>query len=271
MSGERDPRAWWLDDDPFDKKRHNENRNNSKPNFGQQNQKNPFQDILNEYFSNNSGRTSSVHKGSIWHFSKIEIQHLFQATLAFTLALAFMGSGRIFGALANPSSFVYFGILYFISLTPAFLLHEIAHKIMARRYGCWAEFRANPSGLRFGVILAALTGIVFMAPGAVMVAGKTSKDQFGRIALAGPVSNIILWNIGIIVAYIFGGNNTIFDQVTQTWLWGNAILAAFNMLPFGPLDGRKIKTWSDTIFNIWFSITLATVWITYKYSSMLFI
>jgi Zn-dependent protease len=142
---------------------------------------------------------------------------------------------------------------------------------MARRYGCWAEFRANPSGLRFGVILAALTGIVFMAPGAVMVAGKTSKNQFGRIALAGPVSNIILWNIGIIIAYIFGGINIIFDQVTQTWLWGNAILAAFNMLPFGPLDGRKIKTWSDTIFNIWFSITLAIVWITYKYSSLLFI
>lgn len=95
MSGERDPRAWWLDDDPFDKKRHNENRNNSKPNFGQQNQKNPFQDILNEYFSNNSGRTSSVHKGSIWHFSKIEIQHLIQATLAFTLA-CFVILGLVF-------------------------------------------------------------------------------------------------------------------------------------------------------------------------------
>ena len=25
MTAERDPRAWWLDDDPFDKKKHSDN------------------------------------------------------------------------------------------------------------------------------------------------------------------------------------------------------------------------------------------------------
>ena len=47
MSRERDPRAWWLDDDPFDKKRHNENRNNSKPDFEQQNQNTEISFIIN--------------------------------------------------------------------------------------------------------------------------------------------------------------------------------------------------------------------------------
>ncbi len=268
MSRERDPRAWWLDDDPFDKKKHNDVFNKNSEN---QFNNNPFQEILNDYFGNSQRHAIPVHKGSIWHFSKIEVQHLTQATLAFTLALAFMGAGGIIGAIATPSNFIYSGILYFISLTPAFLLHEIAHKIMARRYGCWAEFRANPGGLRFGVILAAVLGIVFMAPGAVMVAGRTSNSQFGKIALAGPLTNLLLWSLGIMVSIVFGGEINILDQILKTWLWGNAILAAFNMLPFGPLDGKKIKTWSDTIFNIWFSITLATVWITYKYSSTLFL
>ena len=113
-----------------------------------------------------------------------------------------MNSRGIFGALNSPIVFVFGGLLYFISLTPAFLLHEIAHKIVARRYGCWAEFRANPSGLRFGVILAAVLGIVFMAPGAVMVAGRTTKTQFGRIALAGPVTNVFLWSVGIIGIFL---------------------------------------------------------------------
>ena len=147
------------------------------------------------------------------------------------------------------------------------MLHEIAHKIVARRYGCWAEFRANPSGLRFGVILAAVLAIVFMAPGAVMVSGRTTRTQFGRIALAGPVTNVVLWSIGIIGAFLLGGLNDHLDQMLRTWLWGNSILAAFNMLPFGPLDGKKIKTWSETVFYVWLSITLATVWITLNYTS----
>jgi Zn-dependent protease len=43
-------------------------------------------------------------------------------------------------------------------------------------------------------------------------------------------------------------------------MWGNAILGTFNMLPFGPLDGKKIKTWSDTIFWVWFVICASLIW-----------
>lgn len=268
MPAERDPRAWWLDDDPFDKKISQETNNNTRTNnstFAPE--QNPFQDILNDYFGAQERYTIPIHKGSIWHFSKIETQHLTQATLAFTLALAFMGSRGIFGAMNSPNIFIYSGVLYFISLTPAFLLHEIAHKVVARKYGCWAEFRANPAGLRFGVILAAILGIVFMAPGAVMVAGRTTKTQFGRIALAGPVTNIFLWCFGIFIAFLLGGFNSHLDQIIKTWLWGNSILAAFNMLPFGPLDGKKIKTWSEVTFYVWFTICVAAIWITINYAN----
>jgi Zn-dependent protease len=268
MSAGRDPRAWWLDDDPFDKKESKERNNNirsSKSTF--YSEQNTFQDIMNDYFGAQERYSIPIHKGSIWHFSKIEIKHLSQATLAFTLALAFLGTRGIFGAIASPTYFIYWGILYFISLTPAFLLHEIAHKIVARKYGCWAEFRANPAGLRFGVILAAALGIVFMAPGAVMVSGRTTRSQFGRIALAGPVTNISLWCFGIFTAFIMGGFNSHLDQIITTWLWGNSILAAFNMLPFGPLDGKKIKIWSENTFYVWLTISLATIWITLNYVS----
>jgi Zn-dependent protease len=210
-----------------------------------------------------------IHRGSIWHFSKTEIQHLLLAKVAFTAALALMFSGGIFGALSlGPVSFLLFCMLSLISLAPAFLLHEIAHKVVARQYGCWAEFRADPAGLRFGLLLAAVFGIVFMAPGAVMVAGNTTRTQFGRIALAGPVTNIVLWCLGYVAFYLVGGHVGLFDIVIETWMWGNAILAAFNMLPFGPLDGRKIKTWSEPIYYTCLSIAIGVVYLTYTGSTL---
>jgi Zn-dependent protease len=103
-------------------------------------------------------------------------------------------------------------------------------------------------------------GIVFMAPGAVMVAGNTTREQFGKVALAGPVSNVVLWCIGLASAVAFGGWGGIVDDVIYYWMWANGILGALNMLPFGPLDGKKIKTWSDVMFWLWLTITFSMVW-----------
>jgi Zn-dependent protease len=185
--------------------------------------------------------------------------------MAFTLALAFMSTGGIIGAVSSPSIFVIGGVVYFIAIVPAFVLHEIAHKIVARSYGCWAEFRASPSGLRFGVILAAALGVVFMAPGAVMVAGNTTKSQFGKIALAGPVSNVILWILGLCIIVLGISENPAVAIIIKPWMWGNAVLATFNMIPLGPLDGKKIKIWSDTIFYVWAIICVSLIWFNLKH------
>ena len=211
------------------------------------------------------------HEGSFWHFSEKEINDLILATLAFGLALSFMELDGIFGLLSSSESFgvaifwlVSFGIIYILALGPAFIIHELAHKFLARHYGCWAEFRADPQGLKVGVLIAALFGIVFMAPGAVMVAGNITKSQNGKIALAGPISNLILFALGLI-----GGGLLLrlistwyVELFVFAWLWGNAILAAFNMIPFGPLDGRKVKDWSELIFWIFMLFTLSLAFAT---------
>ena len=267
MTGERDPRAHWLDDDPFDKRpspgSHSAARDDGnwrQPHIRLVHATGSGAPFVRMFGFEEQARPIPVHTGSIWHFSKTEINHLTLATLAFTLALAFMFSGGILGALSDPSAFLVYGVLALITFTPGFLTHEIAHKIQARKYGCWAEFRASPSGLRFGVLLAAIIGIVFMAPGAVMVAGNTTREQFGKVALAGPVSNVVLWCIGLASAVAFGGAGGIVDDVIYYWMWANGILGALNMLPFGPLDGKKIKTWSDVVFWLWLIITFSMVW-----------
>jgi Zn-dependent protease len=276
VSGRRDPRAWRIDEDPFDKLESRKAPPSHSSARDDSTRRNPHVRVV---FSSTAGGnpffrvfgqeqqpiSSNIHKGSIWHFSEIEVEHLIQATMAFTIALAFMGTGGILGAITNIQAFVISGFIYFLALSPAFVLHELAHKFSAKSYGCWAEFRASPSGLRFGVFLAALTGIVFMAPGAVMVVGNTTKSQFGKIALAGPVTNVVLWLIGLLAVLIGMGEVSILNSILTPWMWGNAFLGTFNMLPFGPLDGRKIKTWSDGIFWVWMIICLSLLWFNIEY------
>ena len=265
MGDKRDPRAWWVDEDPFEKKL----RKSHTPSRDDGNWRKPRVHVvhldsqgrvINSLFGNPfQAPNIRLHTGSIWHFSSTEIRHLIWATAAFTLALALMFDGGILNGLS--SQFFTNAVLSLIALAPAFLLHEFAHKFVAKYYGCWAEFRADPAGLRFGIILAAITGFLFMAPGAVMVAGKTTKSQFGKIALAGPVTNISLWVIGYAVLFLLPTISLI-DTILFYWLWGNGILAAFNMLPFGPLDGKKILTWSPLIYYTWLTISVGIVYLT---------
>ena len=276
MSGERDPRAHWLDDDPFDKRTppssHSAARDDGnwrQPHIRVVHATGPGAPFVRVFGIEEQARPIPVHTGSIWHFSKTEIEHLTQATIAFAIALGLMFSGGLMGALGDTSKFILFSFIGLVTFTPGFLVHEIAHKVQARKYGCWAEFRASPGGLRLGLIVAALIGVVFMAPGAVMVAGNTSREQFGKIALAGPVSNVALWCIGLAFAVTVSSPNIYFDLFIFYWMMANGILGALNMLPFGPLDGKKIRTWSVPVFWIWLIICLSMVWFNFTQLSSL--
>ena len=94
-----------------------------------------------------------------------------------------------------------------------------------------------------------------------MVAGNVNKGQNGRIALAGPFSNLVLWTLGL-PAFILLQDAGILTEIIFLWMAANSILGAFNMLPFGPLDGRKIKNWSDPVFWSFLAIFLGLIYLT---------
>jgi Zn-dependent protease len=142
-----------------------------------------------------------------------------------------------------------------------FLLHELAHKFMAQRYGYWAEYRANHSGLLF-IIIMSMMGFIFAAPGAVMMhkpsdvslqsayfyGGEAYLDQMEkkarreglRIALAGPMANIILTTIFFALLSSGLASSMLAMNAVYFAVFINLNLAAFNLIPFGPLDGKKI-------------------------------
>src|SRR3954471_4017854 len=73
----------------------------------------------------------------------------------------------------------------------AFVFHELAHRVVARRFGAEAHFVANNGWLLISIVVA-FVGFFIAAPGAVWHRGYLTKRQGGLIALAGPATNLAL-------------------------------------------------------------------------------
>jgi Zn-dependent protease len=164
------------------------------------------------------------------------------AALSVAFALFFGGGGRtilyrpalLLGLL--PASLVTAGL--------GFLLHEMAHKVTAIRFGQVAEFRAD-YGMLFLAVAGALAGFLFAAPGAVYHRGRATLRENGLIALAGPLTNVALGMVFFPLEFLLGGT---IGNVAALGVRINFLLAGFNMIPFGPLDGNTVKKWSVPAF-----------------------
>ncbi len=134
-----------------------------------------------------------------------------------------------------------------------FVLHELAHRVVARGYGAQAHFVANNAWLLISIVLA-FTGFFIAAPGAVWHRGYLTTRQSGLIALAGPATNLVLsalFFMALLVMIVARIN--VPDLVFVICAIGfslNAWLGLFNMIPAGPFDGAKVLSWSPLVFGI---------------------
>lgn len=173
---------------------------------------------------------------------------------------------------ATPALFLLFLGISLVTVGVGFILHELAHKFTAMKYGFWAEFQKNNLMLVVAVALAALAGVVFAAPGATMIyAPSLTREQNGKISAAGPVTNpllcipfaLILF-LGSAVDIRLMGLNVI-STLGMIGLQVNAMIAAFNMLPVSVLDGKKVLAWNPVVFVVLigasFGILLATFYL----------
>ena len=159
--------------------------------------------------------------------------------------------------------------LSMITVGVGFVLHELAHKFTAMHYGYWAEFRKDNIMLMVAVVLAALVGVVFAAPGATMIYGTgITREQNGKISAAGPITNLLLC-IPFGAAFLVSvwlvpatSGGYFLSLIGMVGLQVNAMIAAFNMLPVSVLDGRKVLAWNPVVFAVLivaaFGILIAT-------------
>jgi Zn-dependent protease len=160
---------------------------------------------------------------------------------------------------ADPIGLLIIFVLSLLTVGIGFVLHELAHKFAAMHFGYWAEFRKDNIMLLMAVILAALVGVVFAAPGATMVYGATTRRENGIISAAGPATNLGL--CAVFAAVFFVGMN-LSPWVMILGAMGvqiNAMLAAFNMLPVSVLDGKKVLEWNKGAFAVLFVASFGAV------------
>lgn len=136
---------------------------------------------------------------------------------------------------------------------PAFVLHELSHKILAQRYYLWAEYRAQFGWLGIVLVLNLLgpLPIPFVLPGFVQIVGDATIEDNGKISAVGPATNLVIGYAALPFLLASGTSSvevgTVGDFV-QLLVYLNAFLAVFNLLPISVLDGAKVARWNLGVY-----------------------
>ncbi len=179
-----------------------------------------------------------------------EIRDIVIASAVLAVVFSYSGLSEI------DAFFVALPLAVFAVVT-GFILHELAHRFFARRYGAYAEFQMWREGLLLALAIAFLTNgnFVFAAPGAVVIypranlwghAPVMTKKKMGIVSIAGPIVNIVLASAFLVTNLYYP------SQMLELGARVNVWLALFNLIPLPPLDGSKIFFWDKRIWLVSF-------------------
>jgi Zn-dependent protease len=152
-------------------------------------------------------------------------------------------------------------VIYFVaSLLPAIVLHELSHGVVTDRLGdttprVMGRLTVNPVRHIDPIGTVFIPGILLLPhlfgqggppvfgyakPMPVNPANLRDPDrQMAVIAVAGPITNILLATVGAL-GFRFSGGSGAMAQFFFIWVLVNVVLAVFNLLPIPPLDGSKV-------------------------------
>ena len=165
-------------------------------------------------------------------------------TLALTMVMLGGGRGLLERLSGEPIVVGFIALIALASTGTGFALHELAHKFVAQRYRCWAEFRYSLQGLVLALAMAGLVGFLFAAPGAVYIVGRIDDRQNGHISIAGPLTNVAV-AVAMLPLVFMGG---LIGEGAYIVAYFNIFLAVFNMIPVMPLDGSKVLKWNVGVY-----------------------
>jgi Zn-dependent protease len=214
----------------------------------------------------------------IFNIGADEAVQIIVSVVSISLALGIVFAG-LDGVVRYPLEFLVFMTPLMVTIGSGFVLHEMAHKLVAIIYGAKARFRMWTQGIVMMLIMS-VVGFLFAAPGAVYIqAQRITTRQNGMISLAGPALNIILFFffIGLqalapveqYYSFLLGWGDAmpglgISNGMFSVWQFGaaiNLLLALFNTIPAFPLDGSKIFKWSKGAWGLLTVSVLALGWL----------
>lgn len=145
-------------------------------------------------------------------------------------------------------------IVLIVSILISMVIHEATHALVGYKLGDTTAAEAGRISLNplkhidpfYTVLLPIITIILFQAPilAAKPVPFNPARVKFGEfggalIAVAGPLSNLLLAVIGALILHtlIVG---TFMASALSVFIILNAALFVFNLVPIPPLDGSRV-------------------------------
>jgi Zn-dependent protease len=136
----------------------------------------------------------------------------------------------------------------------SFLGHEFGHRQVAKKHKMQTKFRLFKVGILLTTIsiVTAFFGMPgFGFPGAVVVIGlEEISRETGQCKIAGPLVNLFIGSVLFFLSifalqgiWAFPWNFMLYFAA-----YFNFQLGVFNMIPFGPLDGRNIIKWKPKLW-----------------------
>jgi Zn-dependent protease len=211
--------------------------------------------------------TPTVRSPARLSTSRKEVAQLGLAYLVLSVAIAVLALGtfRLGVTYAVSDQEIAFALAFgAVAALTGFVAHELAHKIVAQRRGYWAEFQMFPIGLLLALVTA-FVGFLFALPGATVVEDISDVRDFGRTSLAGPAVNLAEGGVfGAAAGFLaLWGPGGLWPEVLFPLAFFNGWFATFNLIPVGPLDGRKVLRWNLGIWAVAFATAAAFTLFTY--------
>jgi Zn-dependent protease len=156
-------------------------------------------------------------------------------------------------------------IVWVVPVVFAITVHEVAHGWVAKKFGdntAYAQGRLTLNPIKHidiigtiilpGLLLITGTGFIFGWAKPVPVDARNFKNpmkDMAIVALAGPVSNLVMALFWVIVARVGVAVGAEHDSISLPLIYTgiagisiNLILILLNLLPIPPLDGSRIVT-----------------------------
>ncbi len=129
---------------------------------------------------------------------------------------------------------LYIFLLSFLVYVP----HELAHKFSALYFGYPARFKLIPEFFIL-TLVSTLLPFKIIVPGTVLItAFSVTRRTMGVISAMGPSTNLVI----ALASMAVGGPYARVLADISAWI------AFFNLIPFGPLDGKKVLDWNPILW-----------------------
>jgi len=140
-------------------------------------------------------------------------------------------------------------ILVYVSVAGiTVILHDLAHKVSARRCGCLSEYQFWLLGTVTMLLTAGLLGNVFARPARTIIESDKipTAEERAKIKIAGPLVSMCVAILSLFLIPLGG----IFAIAGSAGFTINLLDCIYALLPVTPMDGKDVYTWNRWVWAV---------------------